>query len=163
MFCFGSQFVRINQDELGSRWACEEKTREALQQRKCVIVDRCNFDASQRRRWLEIAQEARVPMDCIVFQIPLQVCIERCEARANHETINPQQASDIVTRMFRQFSPPTLPPLPTESNSNDSSNNNDNSKISLDQQNENRSMYRSIAWIRDGQEFQDLLLEYLNK
>jgi predicted kinase len=39
---------RVNQDDLGSRRVCETRMEDALKRGKSVVVDRCNFDISQR-------------------------------------------------------------------------------------------------------------------
>ena len=49
--------VRISQDDLGSRKACERLAQRSLKQRRSVIIDRCNFDAQQRSTWLTIARQ----------------------------------------------------------------------------------------------------------
>lgn len=58
-----SKYVRVNQDTLGSRKRCEEMTRNVLLQKKCPIIDRCNFDESQRAHFLEIARHCNIPVD----------------------------------------------------------------------------------------------------
>ena len=101
-----SKYVRINQDELGNRRECERLCRNALARGKVPIIDRCNFDLSQRRHFLSIAIEARVPVDCVVFCYPADVCVARCLDRQGHETITRSNAAGVVRRMERQFSPP---------------------------------------------------------
>lgn len=39
---------RVNQDELGTRRVCETRMESALQRGKSIVIDRCNFDISQR-------------------------------------------------------------------------------------------------------------------
>lgn len=45
-------FQVICQDELGNRIACERATVGALLAEKNVVIDRCNFDAKQRKHWV---------------------------------------------------------------------------------------------------------------
>jgi predicted kinase len=130
------QFVRINQDELGNRRACEAKTKRALVEGKCAIIDRCNFDLEQRTPWLKMAQSIGMPVDCLVFSTPVAECIRRCESRKNHETIAPNKARGIVGIVERQFSPPRR---------------------------EQGEAFRSLATIRNGKMSNDKILEYLNK
>jgi predicted kinase len=101
-----TKYVRVNQDTLGSRKRCEEMTRNVLSQKKCPIIDRCNFDESQRAYFLEIAQHYNIHVDCILFNIPKEECIQRCENRGNHETLHPKDARLVVERVVRQFSAP---------------------------------------------------------
>jgi hypothetical protein len=53
----GLQGARL-QDTLGSRSSCEQAARRALFEGRHVIVDRCNFDSSQRSTWVRLAAEA---------------------------------------------------------------------------------------------------------
>ena len=43
------KFVRVNQDSLKTRKKCEDLCRRTLSQGKVAIVDRTNFDFSQRK------------------------------------------------------------------------------------------------------------------
>jgi predicted kinase len=101
-----NKYVRVNQDTLGNRYRCEEMTRQVLARGICPIIDRCNFDESQRRYFLDIARNYNVPVDCVVFDIPKEECVRRCETRRNHETISPGEARQVVEGMVRQFSAP---------------------------------------------------------
>ena len=56
---FRRQFVRVNQDELGNRRRCEEKARLALLANKCPVIDRCNFDESQRLKWFQLVRDVQ--------------------------------------------------------------------------------------------------------
>ena len=62
-----SQYVRVNQDSLGTRKKCETACRQALSKGKSVIIDRCNFDKQQREHWLKFGVQFGVPCECIVF------------------------------------------------------------------------------------------------
>ena len=101
------KFTRINQDTLGNRRACENMARKALENGKIAIIDRCNFDTEQRRHWVEIAKQARVPCECVIFSYNKEDCVRRCEQRGNnHETIKPHMARGVVERIASQFYPP---------------------------------------------------------
>jgi hypothetical protein len=45
----------VNQDEMGTRRQCEINAKTAYQKHHSVIVDRCNFDYSQRNVWVKLA------------------------------------------------------------------------------------------------------------
>ncbi|KAK1743225.1 bifunctional polynucleotide phosphatase/kinase [Skeletonema marinoi] len=102
-----SQYVRVNQDALGTRKKCETACRQALSRGKSVIIDRCNFDATQREHWLKFG----VPCECIVFNYDKELCIRRCKERRNHETIDSRNAAGVVRGMAKGFRPP-LPHSP---------------------------------------------------
>jgi predicted kinase len=130
-------YVRVNQDALGSRPLCEELTKRVLQHGMCPIIDRCNFDRSQRAKFLNIAKTFNIPADCVVFQIPMELCIRRCCERRRHETVNAENAAQIVRTMARQFSPPL-------SNRN------------------NLETFRTIKVFDSTSAFHDLVEDYLN-
>lgn len=131
------KYVRVNQDTLGTRQACEAAARQALQQHKCPVIDRCNFNIKQRQPFLDVAKECSVPVDCVVFNYSLDTCVARCQQRKAHETIVPAQAPAICQRMMRGF----LPPLPTRVN---------------------REGFRALREIKDLEASNDLVMEYVN-
>ena len=55
-----ARFVRINQDVLGDRPACEKLARSVLADGKIAVIDRCNFDVKQKKKWVHIANEKGV-------------------------------------------------------------------------------------------------------
>jgi predicted kinase len=130
-------YVRVNQDRLGNRHACEDMARSALARGKCPIIDRCNFDPKQRAPFLGIAESAKVEVDIIVFQYPMDACVARCQSRQHHETIAPSEAQSVVQRMIQQFSPP----LPNRNNI---------------------ESYRVVKTVTDVVSFNDVMVEFLN-
>ena len=50
--CPMPQPVRVSQDDLGGRKACEALSESALRAGHNIIIDRCNFDQQQRSTWL---------------------------------------------------------------------------------------------------------------
>jgi predicted kinase len=178
-----TKFGRINQDELKTRQKCERKVKQMLllstststststssessspqsiqqqqQQRLCPIIDRCNFDLTQRSTWYRLAEECgaadvdggtTIPVDVVVFDIPYEVCLRRCEIRKGHETItSPKQAAGILQQLKSQWKPP--------SSNNSNSNNNNNS--------DEQKRYRSLTIIRTEQEQKERLIRILNQ
>eukprot|EP01130_Rhizamoeba_saxonica_P016256 TRINITY_DN747_c0_g1_i1.p1 TRINITY_DN747_c0_g1~~TRINITY_DN747_c0_g1_i1.p1 ORF type:complete len:738 (+),score=178.47 TRINITY_DN747_c0_g1_i1:260-2215(+) len=83
-----SGWVRVNQDELGNRRKCESRTRQALQNGRSVVIDRCNIDIDQRSVWLKMARDMGVGnIWCFVLDIPAEVCKSRISVRKDHPTI----------------------------------------------------------------------------
>jgi predicted kinase len=113
------QFVRVNQDTLGSLKRCITVARASLQQvvvdtppggktmTTSVVIDRCNFNNQQRQIWIDLANEMQVDCECIIFDYDTDVCITRCQQRTNHETIHPSDAIKVVSKMAKLFRPPT--------------------------------------------------------
>jgi predicted kinase len=84
----GDIYVRVNQDEMGNRQACEAVARTALKKGYSVIVDRVNFDIKQRNNWVKLASELHVNnIRCLFLDVPLEVAKERIAAREDHPTI----------------------------------------------------------------------------
>lgn len=66
--------VVVNQDSLGSRYACECAAHNALSSgTSAVIIDRTNFDAQQRMVWIEVARQH-------------DASLSACEQMRNHPT-----------------------------------------------------------------------------
>ncbi|BGP41382.1 hypothetical protein JCM10450v2_005424 [Rhodotorula kratochvilovae] len=120
-------WVRVNQDDLGDRRACEHAVRVALRAGTSVLVDRQNFDAGQRRTWLEITSEfPDVEVDGMVMGTSKEECRERLLVRQDHPTIdNPQLAVSLLNKFSALWEEPqlsegfdhllTLPSLPPPS------------------------------------------------
>ncbi|KAL7343369.1 P-loop containing nucleoside triphosphate hydrolase protein [Rhodotorula toruloides] len=117
-------WVRVNQDDLGDRRTCENMVRTRLGEGYSVLVDRQNFDAGQRRTWVEIASEfPDVEVGCMVMGTSKQDCRERLLVRQDHPTIdNPDLAVQLLDKFSSLWQEPTLgegfdriitlPPLP---------------------------------------------------
>jgi predicted kinase len=82
------EYVRVNQDEMGTRKKCEMVAKDALKKQKSVIVDRCNFDYQQRHVWIKMAVQFGIRnIDLVWLRIPFEVCKNRVFAREDHPTI----------------------------------------------------------------------------
>ena len=86
-----ANFRRINQDRLKTRKKCEAMALKALAEGKVAVIDRCNFNAEQRKTWVDIAKKQNVNVECVVFTAERDECIARCQKRRNHETLHPSK------------------------------------------------------------------------
>jgi len=104
-----NNWVRVNQDEMKTRKACENVARDSLKRGKSVIVDRCNFDFQQRNVWIKIASEFSVTdIRCMYFKIPLHICKQRIVVREDHPTIpSGDSGIQIIDNFSNQFVPPS--------------------------------------------------------
>eukprot|EP00980_Cylindrotheca_fusiformis_P008186 scaffold1734_cov196-Cylindrotheca_fusiformis.AAC.8 len=100
------KFERVNQDELKTRQECVKMATQALEQRKCVIVDRCNFDMRQRQTWYDLAKSFGVSIHCVILNFPVELCIKRCQFRGQHETIKAEEAAKVVNRVKKEMKLP---------------------------------------------------------
>lgn len=81
-------WVRVCQDVLGNRHRCVQHARQSLISGRDVVIDRCNFDRSQRRHWVDIVYEQGIFVGCVLFATPFAICLQRVNAREDHETLN---------------------------------------------------------------------------
>ena len=86
-----SLWVHLSQDTVGpngkpgTRQMVEKAAAEALQQGRCVVVDRMHLYATQRSYFVQIAVDMKnVAIHCLVLQPPVQVLASRVEKRVNH-------------------------------------------------------------------------------
>ncbi|KAF9276880.1 hypothetical protein BGZ68_009689 [Mortierella alpina] len=106
------EFVRINQDDLGDRAACEELTMSALQannRTQSVVIDRCNFDQDQRKVWVNIAKQLNVPeIDVIIMDTEFYHCKKRILARTDHPTqVEGSNGVDVLYKFMEMLTLPT--------------------------------------------------------
>lgn len=98
---------RISQDELGTRRSCELMTEYELRLGHNVVIDRCNFDPSQRAHWIQLARERQVVVGCVVFAVPLITCIRRVQRRKDHPSLQPgPSVAGIIRSTAALFRPP---------------------------------------------------------
>lgn len=103
-------WVRVNQDELGSRKTCKKVMSEALKDGFNVVVDRCNFDINQRKAWIDLAAKHGITnVSCLWLDIDKETCCERVSKRENHPTIKPDSDGEkIIDQFSRIFVGPEL-------------------------------------------------------
>lgn len=101
-------FIRCNQDEMGSRQEVEQLAISSLQKGLSVCIDRTNIDQDQRRHWVEIAHMfPGTHKWALVFNTSKEVCSERLATRKNHPTIKThEQALEVLDRFSWQYRPP---------------------------------------------------------
>ncbi|KAF9942642.1 hypothetical protein BGZ67_000456 [Mortierella alpina] len=106
------EFVRINQDDLGDRAACEALTMSALQannRSQSVIIDRCNFDQDQRKVWVNLAKQLNIQeVDVIIMDTEFYHCKKRILARTDHPTqVEGPNGVDVLYKFMEMLTLPT--------------------------------------------------------
>ena len=102
-------WTTVNQDSIGSRKSCEKAVDVAYRRAPDsarVCVDRCNFDVSQRRHWLELASRHGIHLDdicAVVLDVPIDIAISRVQARKNHPTLKPGRESIKIVQKFKHL------------------------------------------------------------
>jgi len=95
--------VRISQDDMG-RDGHLKQFNEALEQGKDIVVDRMNFNKSQRARYLNPAKEKGYTTTIVVFYKSFDRCLSACMERPEHPTIKTlQSANDALHRFFKDY------------------------------------------------------------
>ncbi|PWN41248.1 P-loop containing nucleoside triphosphate hydrolase protein [Ceraceosorus guamensis] len=103
------RYIRASQDVLGDRQSVISLVSQNLAQRRNVVVDRTNADASQRAYWLDLGQQYGAETDIIVFDTPFSTCQARLRARKDHETLkSPAQALNVLRLFTKQWRMPTM-------------------------------------------------------
>lgn len=102
----------INQDLLGNRPKCIQKTKQLLKQGKSVIIDRVNIDRKQRKYFLDIAKEFNIAAYYVEFIISPELAIDRIKNRKNHPTIPEncplEKIHDIIDLFTEYYEKPEL-------------------------------------------------------
>lgn len=100
-------WVRISQDDAGSRAACENEI--GRNHTGNVLLDRCNTAASDRKVWLQLATNWAVSPVCIWFDYPKELCMSRAQMRIGHPTLPPgSRVRNAMQQMDTVFVRPTL-------------------------------------------------------
>lgn len=97
--CAATGAVYISQDAHGKQghW---DRFKQALANDDSIVVDRLNFNASQRKRYLDAAKEEHYETTIIVLHVGYDECLRRCVARKDHETIKEASAAVKALNMF---------------------------------------------------------------
>ncbi|KAF9930660.1 Dual specificity protein phosphatase 23 [Linnemannia zychae] len=118
---FPEHFVRISQDELGSRAVCERLLAQSMRHQQqslavrgpkkalpmTIFVDRCNPTMAERKEWYEVAfQPDDVAM--VWFSQGVEACIARVDSRESHPTVAQGMGSKVVRSFAKSFEFPNL-------------------------------------------------------
>ncbi|KAF9548631.1 hypothetical protein EC957_005870 [Mortierella hygrophila] len=118
---FPEHFVRISQDELGSRAVCERLLAQSMRHQQqslavrgpkkalpmTIFVDRCNPTMAERKEWYEVAfQPDDVAM--VWFSQGVDACIARVDSREGHPTLAQGMGSKVVRDFAKSFEFPNL-------------------------------------------------------
>jgi predicted kinase len=108
-------YVRINQDELGSRAVCLDVARRILagglpaqsaSPHQSAVIDRCNMSREQRRPFIELAYELKIPVYVVWLKVSESACCQRCQQRWDHPTLAPGEAPRVIAIMNNQLEIP---------------------------------------------------------
>lgn len=98
--------VRVNQDEEGKGHM--SSFYNALLAGEDIVVDRMNFDAKQRARYIGPAREREYEIEIVLLYMPHEICLFNCKFRTGHPTIVSEDgAKKALNHFFRAFQYPT--------------------------------------------------------
>lgn len=92
-FCEETGAVLINQDSQGKEGHLSA-FKKALEEKKEIVVDRCNFDRQQREIYSKPAEELGYEISYKYFFLPYEQCLDNVLKRESHPTI---KNNDIAT------------------------------------------------------------------
>ena len=98
-----ADYIRVSQDDQGKSGHMDV-FKEALEKKQDIIIDRMNFNKSQRRRYLDPAHKAGYSSVIFILHVPMDECLQRCQLRKNHPTIkNQEDAYEAVNFFFKNY------------------------------------------------------------
>ncbi|KAK4222388.1 putative bifunctional polynucleotide phosphatase/kinase [Podospora fimiseda] len=102
-------YMRINQDTLKTRAKCLKAAEDLLkgEEKTChLAIDATNPDADTRAEWVQLAKKHKVPIRCIWFKTPLELCAHNDAVRGlnkNHAGHNPEMRDLLPSLAFNSF------------------------------------------------------------
>ena len=108
------RWQRISQDMLGSRKRCVAAAQQALGAGDHLLIDRCNFDASQRAHWLRLRGASNTHRIAVFHDVTQSIALHRVLSRrlpeggVDAENMTKSKIRGIVARMSNDLRPPLL-------------------------------------------------------
>jgi len=104
--CEKDGYFRVSQDAQGKDHI--RLFEDAMAHGKDIIVDRMGFSKGQRARYIDPARAKGYTVTIAVLHQPYFVCLERCRARTEHETIKDEKtARAALNTFFTKYERPT--------------------------------------------------------
>lgn len=97
-------YERVNQDILKTKPKCFAAANGWLKEGKSVVIDNTNADRTTRNAWVKLAKEHKVPIRCLYFTSPEELCMHNAAVRAfGGDVINPENREMLPGIAFRGF------------------------------------------------------------
>jgi bifunctional polynucleotide phosphatase/kinase len=98
--------------ECQQRQKCIKVAKEFLAAGSSVVVDNTNADPSTRAEWVRVAKEFNVPIRCVHFTSPPDLCKHNNAVRAANRSLNPESRAPLPGIAFgdflKRFKEPTM-------------------------------------------------------
>eukprot|EP00744_Colponema_vietnamica_P012467 GILI01017494.1.p1 GENE.GILI01017494.1~~GILI01017494.1.p1 ORF type:complete len:467 (-),score=102.75 GILI01017494.1:70-1470(-) len=107
---FFSNYVRVNQDTLGSKPKCISAVKQALSSGKSAVVDNQNKDALTRREYIKIAKDLGIPARAVFIVSDAHTCFHLNSFRLmNPRSTDKRKVPNmIIYSFFKNVEKPTL-------------------------------------------------------
>ncbi|KAH9881218.1 hypothetical protein J1614_001713 [Plenodomus biglobosus] len=98
-------YGRVNQDILKTREKCVRAATALLEEGTSVVVDNTNADPETRAVWINLARKLKIPIRCVLFTAPIQVCQHNDTFRALNigQESNPEKRTILPHAAFSGF------------------------------------------------------------
>ncbi|KAJ6020882.1 Polynucleotide kinase 3 phosphatase [Penicillium herquei] len=96
-------YERVNQDILKTRPKCVKVAREHLEAKRSVVIDNTNADPETRLVWITLAKELGIPIRCVHFLSPPDLCRHNNAVRAANKELNPEARTSLPGIAFGDF------------------------------------------------------------
>lgn len=96
-------YERINQDTLKTRAKCFKAAADALSDGASVAIDNTNPDVDGRAEWVALAKKHSIPIRCVWFKTPLELCKHNDTVRALNKPLNPEARTVLPQLAFSGF------------------------------------------------------------
>ncbi|KAK7977766.1 hypothetical protein PG996_003817 [Apiospora saccharicola] len=96
-------YERVNQDTLKTRPKCFKAAADHLGEGDSVAIDNTNPDVDGRAEWIDFAKKHKVPIRCVWFKTPLELCQHNNVVRALNKTMNPEAREVLPSIAFNGF------------------------------------------------------------
>ena len=100
-------FHRISQDDQGQKAHYLLYQDALLRGEPHIVIDRINGQRYQRRRYLEPARQLGYRTRVVWLNVDRALCLRRCRERADHPTLEPQDAERAIALFFRTLQTPS--------------------------------------------------------
>ena len=108
MFLQSGKYLRVNQDTLKTLDKCKNLADQAIKLNKSVVVDNCNITSKTRMEWVSFANDANVPIRCIIIDTKVKAALMMSKLRlsdpkSSREDRHRIVKKDVIESYFKLF------------------------------------------------------------
>lgn len=99
---FFPNYIRINRDEIGTMAKCIKATKDALKQKKSVIIDNLNGTKKARKEFIDCVPKG-VDVKCIVFDVEKELALHLNLLRVKMTKGKTKKIPDVVYHTYYKY------------------------------------------------------------